>query len=29
LLANLVGIGLATAWNMTGSFVWTWGAVRT
>ncbi len=25
LLANLVGIGLATAWNLTGSFVWTWG----
>jgi dolichol-phosphate mannosyltransferase len=26
LVANLVGIGLATSWNLAGSFIWTWGA---
>ena len=26
LIANLVGIGLATGWNLAGSFLWTWGA---
>jgi len=25
LLANLIGIGLATAWNFTVNFIWTWG----
>jgi putative flippase GtrA len=26
LLANIVGIGAATAWNFVTSVIWTWGA---